>query len=65
MKRLTAIGLAAFFGIVSAAPALPAFTTAPKTANPRGDAAELYGAAAGCHKAFDRFVIRAHFATPG
>ncbi|HSC03218.1 MAG TPA: hypothetical protein VLC49_07855, partial [Solirubrobacteraceae bacterium] len=44
---------------------LPAFTTAPKTAPPRGDAAELSGAAAGCHATFDRFVIRARFATPG
>jgi hypothetical protein len=45
--------------------ALPAFTTAPKTAPPRGDAAELYNAAAGCHQTFDRFVVRARFATPG
>jgi hypothetical protein len=45
--------------------ALPAFTTAPKTASPRGDAAELYGVSAGCHATFDRFVIRARFATPG
>jgi hypothetical protein len=45
--------------------ALPAFTTAPKVASPRGDAAELSSAAAGCHGTFDRFVIRARFATPG
>jgi hypothetical protein len=59
-----AIGVA---GLVLAtdALALPAFTTAPKAASPRGDAAELYGAAAGCHATFDRFVIRARFATPG
>ena len=44
---------------------LPAFTTAPKTAAPRGDAAELSNAAAGCHQTFDRFVVRARFATPG
>ena len=47
------------------AAALPAFTTAPKAENPRGDAAELSNAASGCHKTFDRFVIRARFATPG
>jgi hypothetical protein len=45
--------------------ALPAFTTAPKTAPPHGDAAELFDAAAACHGTFDRFVIRARFATPG
>lgn len=45
--------------------ALPAFTTTPKTASPRGDAAEMYGVAVGCHGTFDRFVIRARFATPG
>jgi hypothetical protein len=65
MKSLTAISLAVFLGVVSAAPALPAFTTAPKTASPRGDAAELSNAAAGCHPTYDRFVVRARFATPG
>ena len=45
--------------------ALPGFTTAPKTSPARGDAALLFGAAAACHGTFDRFVIRAHFATPG
>src|SRR5581483_6359001 len=49
----------------TAALALPAFTTAPKTASPRGDAAELSNVNAGCHATFDRFVIRARFATPG
>src|SRR5438067_4708942 len=45
--------------------ALPAFTTGPKTAPARGDAAELYNVTAACHPTFDRFVIRARFATPG
>ena len=49
----------------TAALGLPAFTTAPKTAGPRGDAAELYDVAAACHDTYDRFVIRARFATPG
>jgi len=65
MKTLTAIGLGVFLGVGSLAQALPAFTTAPKTAAPRGDAAELSNAAAGCHATFDRFVVRARFATPG
>jgi hypothetical protein len=45
--------------------ALPGFTTGPKTAAARGDAALLFDAAAACHGTFDRFVIRARFATPG
>jgi hypothetical protein len=45
--------------------ALPAFTTGPKTSPGRGDAAELYNVAAGCHNTYDRFDIRARFATPG
>jgi hypothetical protein len=56
---------AAVLAITATALALPAFTTAPKTASPRGDAALLYGAAAGCHATYDRFVVRAKFATPG
>jgi hypothetical protein len=51
--------------IAADALALPAFTTAPKTAAPQGDAAELFNVAAACHDTFDRFVIRARFATPG
>jgi hypothetical protein len=54
-----------FLILVGDALGLPAFTTAPKAASPRGDAAELSNAAAGCHATFDRFVIRARFATPG
>lgn len=64
-RALGVIGVVVFFAVASAAFALPAFTTAPKTASPRGDAAEMYGAAAGCHSTYDRFVIRARFATPG
>jgi hypothetical protein len=55
----------AFLGFAGTALALPGFTTGPKMAPPRGDAAELLGAAVGCHGTFDRFVIRARFATPG
>ena len=62
-----AVAAAVAIGLAGAAAALacPAFSTAPKSATPRGDAAELYGVAAGCHATFDRFVIRARFATPG
>lgn len=62
-KATLAVALALLLAATAAA--LPAFTTAPKTASPRGDAAEMYGVAAGCHATYDRFVIRARFATPG
>lgn len=60
-----AAALAAFLAITAVAFGLPPFTTAPKTAAGSGGQAELFGAAAGCHSTFDRFVIRARFATPG
>jgi hypothetical protein len=63
--RISIATAVAVLGFAGTALALPAFTTAPKTAPPRGDAAELSNAAAGCHGTFDRFVIRARFATPG
>jgi hypothetical protein len=44
---------------------LPPFTTAPKTGAGSGGQAELFGAAAGCHATFDRFVVRGRLATPG
>ena len=59
------VAVAAFLGVVSAAVGLPAFTTSPKTSPGRGDAAELYDVAVGCHDTYDRFVIRARFAAPG
>jgi hypothetical protein len=65
MRILGAMCAVMFFAAGSVAGALPAFTTAPKTAGPRGDAAEMYGVTAGCHATYDRFVIKARFATPG
>ena len=59
------VALAAFLALTAVAFGLPPFTTAPKTAAGSGGQAELFGAAAGCHSTFDRFVIRARFATPG
>lgn len=49
----------------ASAQALPPFTTAAKTSASSGGQAELFGAGAGCHATFDRFVIRARFARPG
>ncbi|MDA0180106.1 hypothetical protein OJ997_07345 [Solirubrobacter phytolaccae] len=49
----------------ASAQALPPFTTGAKTSPSGGGQAELFGAAAGCHSTFDRFVIRARSATPG
>jgi hypothetical protein len=43
---------------------LPPFTTAPKSAPGHGRQAELFAVATGCHRSFDRFVVRARFATP-
>ena len=60
-----AVALTAFLALTAVAFGLPPFTTAPKTAGGSGGQAELFGAAAGCHSTFDRFVIRARFATPG
>jgi hypothetical protein len=65
MRMVGAMCAVMFFAANSVAAALPAFTTAPKTASPRGDAAEMYDVTAGCHATYDRFVIRARFATPG
>jgi hypothetical protein len=57
---------AAFLCCAAVAMSLPPFTTAPKSAPAIGGGqAELFGAAAGCHPTFDRFVIRGRFATPG
>jgi hypothetical protein len=56
---------AMFLALTAVAFGLPPFTTAPKTATGSGGQVELFAAAAGCHATFDRFVIRARFATPG
>src|SRR5215210_7658426 len=58
------VGPAAFLGLAAAASGLPPFTTAPKSAAGSGGQAELFGADAGCHPGFDRFVVRARSATP-
>jgi hypothetical protein len=59
------VATAVWLAVVPSAHALPPFTTSAKTSAAGGGQAELYGAAAGCHTTFDRFVIRARFATPG
>jgi hypothetical protein len=74
-KRLTArlvrrtlavlVALTASLCLAAVAFGLPPFSTAPKTSTGSGGQAELFAIAAGCHPTFDRFVIRARFATPG
>jgi hypothetical protein len=56
--------LASLLALAAGAFGLPAFTTAPKTSAGSGGQIELFGATAGCHPTFDRFVIRARSATP-
>ncbi len=46
------------------ATALPAFSTAPKSALGTGDQVELYSLRTGCHPTFDRVVLRGRFGTP-
>jgi hypothetical protein len=66
-RRLAAIlaALTSSLAVAAVALGLPAFTTAPKTSAGSGGQAELFAVAAACHPTFDRFVIRARFATPG
>jgi hypothetical protein len=59
------VALAAFLGCAAVALGLPPFTTGPKSSAGGSGQAELYAIAAGCHSTYDRFVIRARFATPG
>src|SRR3954468_3398427 len=59
------VATAVVLAVAPSAHALPPLTTPAKTSAAGGGQAELYGAAAGCHSTFDRFVIRARFATPG
>jgi hypothetical protein len=65
-RRVAAMVAAPASCLVLAAVAvgLPPFTTAPKSSAGSGGQAELFGVATGCHPTFDRFVIRARFATP-
>jgi hypothetical protein len=57
--------LASLLCVAAAAFGLPPFTTAPKSSAGSGGQAELFAVAGACHPTFDRFVIRARFATPG
>jgi hypothetical protein len=59
------LAVAASLAAAAAAVALPAFTTAPKTASGSGGQAELFGLAVACHPTFDRVVFRSRFATAG
>ena len=57
--------LASFLVLAGVAFGLPPFTKAPKSAPGSGGQAEVFGIATGCRANFDRFVVRARFATPG
>jgi len=58
------VALASLLCLAGVAFGLPPFTTAPKSSPGSGGQAELFGVATACHSTFDRFVIRARFATP-
>ena len=59
------VALVCLFSLGGVAFGLPPFTTAPKSSPSSGLQAEVFGVATGCRANFDRFVIRARFATPG
>jgi hypothetical protein len=67
MKRGLAAVLATLSLLATATVALglPPFTTSPKTSAASGGQAELFAVTVGCHRTFDRVVIRARFAKPG
>jgi hypothetical protein len=58
------LALASSLAVAAAAFGLPPFTTAPKSAPGSGGQGQLSAVATACHGSFDRFVIRARFATP-
>ena len=60
----TLVVLVSLLVVAGVALGLPPFTTAPKSSPGSGGQAEVFGVATGCHSTFDRFVIRARFATP-
>lgn len=59
------VALVSSLALAGVAFGLPPFTTAPKSSPGSGLQAEVFGVATGCRANFDRFVIRARFATPG
>jgi hypothetical protein len=66
-RSIVALGaaLAAMLVFAAAAFGLPPFSTDPQSAGPRdGGQSELSGASVGCHKRFDRFVVRVGAVTP-
>src|SRR5215213_7124062 len=66
-RSVAALGAAVLAMLVLAAAAfgLPPFSTDPQSAGPRdGGQSELSAASVGCHKRFDRFVVRVAAVTP-
>jgi hypothetical protein len=61
---VTLIALASSLCLAGVAFGLPPFTTAPKSSPGSGGQAEVFGIGTACHSTFDRFVVRARFATP-
>ncbi len=62
--RALLIGIAGLLILPGTASALPPFTTAAKTSPGGTRQAEIYAPAAGCHATYDRYVVRARFASP-
>lgn len=58
-------GIALLLAVPASAHALPPFTTTAKTSASGGGQAEVFGASAGCHSGFDRFVVRTRSARAG
>ena len=61
----TMVTLLSFFGLATVAFGLPPFTTAPKSSPEGSGQAEVFGIATGCHRTFDRLVVRTRSGTPG
>ena len=62
----TLVTLSSFFGLATLAFGLPPFTTGSKSSlESSGRQAEVFGVATGCHRTFDRFVVRTRSGTPG
>ena len=65
LRRIGSLAVVLLGMIATAAFALPPFSTDPQTAGPDdGGQSELFGAAVGCHKRFDRFVVHVRAVTP-
>ena len=63
--RIGCLGAIVAFMLAAPALALPPFSTDPQSAGPDdGGQSELFSASVGCHRRFDRFVVRVGDVTP-